>query len=62
MSHIIYESYNMTLYLQVIQTAGHFGQSLLNTNVDLQIYLPIISSLFPIPEGQTVRPLTFNQL
>ena len=52
----------MTLYLQVIQTAGHFGQSLLNTNVDLQIYLPIISSLFPIPEGQTVRPLTFNQL
>ena len=28
----------MALYLQVIQTAGHFGQSLLKSNVDLQIY------------------------
>ena len=42
----------MTLYLQVIQTAGHSGQSLLKSNVDLQIYqiklitLVVISKLY----------------
>ena len=42
----------MTLYLQIIQTAGHSGQSLLKSNVDLQIYqiklitLVLISKLY----------------
>ena len=43
----------MTLYLQVIQTAGHSGQSLLKSKiVDLQIYqiklitLVLISKLY----------------